>query len=234
MDFAHLVYAILGGIIPALLWLFFWRREDHLHPEPRSTISGAFMIGMGAVVVSILLQKISLIYIIDTTQQYILWAAIEEIVKFGGAYFIAFHSPDLDEPIDPVIYLITVALGFAALENTLFVMGVIQSGDYIQTIVTGNMRFIGATLLHVLASSCVGIMLGFAFYHSRFTRFFAGIIGLGAAIALHAYFNLSIISTTTVGTLKVFGLIWLGVIILFMAFEELKGIGLAHSIPDGK
>lgn len=234
MDFAHFVYAILGGIIPALLWLFFWRREDHLHPEPRSTISGAFMIGMGAVVVSILLQKISVIFITDTTHQYVVWAIIEEILKFCGAYFIAFHSPDLDEPIDPLIYLITVALGFAALENTLFVMGVIQSGDYIQTIVTGNMRFIGATLLHVLASSCVGIMLGFGFYRSHFTRFLAGFIGLCAGVALHAYFNLSIISTTTVGALKIFGLIWIGIIILFMAFEELKGIGLAHSIPNGK
>ncbi len=224
MDFVHFAYAILGGLLPALLWLFFWRREDHLHPEPRSIVTGAFMIGMGAVVVSILLQKISLIFISDTHQQYIVWAAIEEIMKFSGAYFIAFHSPDLDEPIDPLVYLITVALGFAALENTLFIMGTIQTGDIAQTIITGNMRFIGATLLHVLASSCVGIMLGFVFYRSHITRFLAGLVGLCAGIALHAYFNLSIISTSTVGALKIFGTIWIGVVLLFMAFEEIKGV----------
>ncbi|NDE68402.1 PrsW family intramembrane metalloprotease, partial [bacterium] len=135
-----------------------------------------------------------------------------------------FHSPDLDEPIDPLVYLITVALGFAALENTLFIMGTIQTGDIAQTIITGNMRFIGATLLHVLASSCVGIMLGFVFYRSHITRFLAGLVGLCAGIALHAYFNLSIISTSTVGALKIFGTIWIGVVLLFMAFEEIKGV----------
>jgi len=38
------IYVLLGGIVPTLLWLWFWRREDRLHPEPRRLILLAFVL----------------------------------------------------------------------------------------------------------------------------------------------------------------------------------------------
>lgn len=222
MDATHFLYALLGGILPALLWLWFWLREDHLNPEPRKLIVGAFLVGMVAVIIAIPLQKIVLSFAPSLEYQYAAWAGIEEILKFLAAGIIAFSVKAFDEPIDPVIYLITVAIGFAALENTLFLLGSLQNVDTIQSIATGNMRFIGATLVHIISSACIGLGIGLTFYRPKIVRFVAAVVGLCAGIALHSLFNLSIIDASPVDTLKTFGWVWAGSIVLLMFFEEIK------------
>ncbi|OYV27065.1 MAG: hypothetical protein B7W98_02600, partial [Parcubacteria group bacterium 20-58-5] len=50
------------------------------------------------------------------------WATIEEVLKYlAAAVFILWRSA-VDEAPDYVIYMITVALGFAAAENMLFLI----------------------------------------------------------------------------------------------------------------
>ena len=41
-----IMLAILFGTVPALLWLWFWLKEDKKHPEPRLLIALAFLFGM--------------------------------------------------------------------------------------------------------------------------------------------------------------------------------------------
>lgn len=217
-----IVYALLSGILPALLWVWFWLKEDNLNPEPKSLIIGSFAGGALVVIIAIILEKfVSDIAIYDSTK-YILWATIEEIVKFIAVTIIAFGSKSMDEPIDAMIYCITVALGFAALENALFILSPLNVGDITKSIVTGNMRFIGATLVHVISSASIGFMVGISFYKNSFIKAISIIFGVILAITLHSSFNLSIINTTATNTLKIFGWVWVAVVILLILFEEVK------------
>jgi RsiW-degrading membrane proteinase PrsW (M82 family) len=220
----NVVYALLAGILPALLWLLFWLREDNLHPEPRSLITGTFLSGMVVVVMAIFLEKYVADIITDEKYRYIAWAAIEEITKFLAVAIIALRSRHIDEPVDAMIYCITVALGFAALENALFILSPLETGDITRSIVTGNMRFIGATLVHVVCSAVIGFMIGLSFYKNAFIKALSLIFGVILAVTLHAGFNLSIINETVTNTLKVFGWVWLGVVILIILFEEVKAV----------
>jgi RsiW-degrading membrane proteinase PrsW (M82 family) len=220
-----LIYALLVGVLPALLWLWFWLREDNLHPEPRTMILTSFLLGIGAVVLAIFLEKYAYDVISDQTYRYITWAAIEEICKFLVISFILFNPKYTDEPIDAMIYCITVALGFAALENTLFILSPLHEGDFAKGIITGNMRFIGATLVHTVCSAIIGFSIGIVYYKNTFVRMISIIIGVILAIVLHAGFNLSIINETVTNTLKVFSWVWLAVIITLILFEEIKGVG---------
>ena len=122
MSTTTIVYALLSGILPALLWLWFWLKEDNLHPEPRSLIFKTFIGGVFFVILAIIIEKFIADITTDQTTRYILWAATEEIVKFIAVALIALHSKYVDEPIDAMIYCITVALGFSALENALFIL----------------------------------------------------------------------------------------------------------------
>ena len=223
MNAGTLAYAILAGVLPSLIWLVFWTKED-AHPEPKPLLAAAFCGGALAVIAAIFAEKYIADIIADPSTRYTLWAGCEEIVKFTAVAVIALNTDYNDEPIDAMIYCITVALGFAALENTLFILGPLSTGDIARSIVTENMRFIGATLVHVVSSATVGFALGYAYYRSRFTKAIAGIIGLGAAIALHAAFNLSIVNGGSSETLRAFAWVWGAVVILIVLFEEIKAV----------
>ncbi len=54
-----LVVAPILGIVPALLWLWFWLKED-VHPEPLKMITLSFLGGMVAVVLVLPFQQLVL------------------------------------------------------------------------------------------------------------------------------------------------------------------------------
>jgi len=222
MDFVTIVYALLASVIPSFIWLVFWLREDALHPEPRSLIATLFIGGIISVVIAIFGEKYISDIINDQNLRYTLWAALEEMVKFGIVIALALNTAYYDEPIDAMIYFITVALGFAAIENTLFILGPLLNGDIQVGIAMGSMRFIGASLVHVVSSAIIGFFIGYSFYRRKAVKYIYAIIGLIVAIALHASFNLSIINSSAGNTLRIFFWIWIAVVILMILFEEIK------------
>ena len=227
-DIYTVILALSGGVVPALVWLWFWLKEDAAHPEPKRLIFAAFIAGMTAVPIAFFAEKFAFSYLGTGLAVIIAWTAIEELLKYGGAYVVAFRSVCLDrsvcvdEPLDPLIYMITVALGFSALENTLFLMNPLLSGDTVAGVLTGNLRFIGATLLHVVASAVIGLSKGISFYKSNaIKRVYFG-VGITVAVALHALFNFSIIVYKGQNIFLIFGVLWLFVVALLLAFERVK------------
>ncbi len=222
MSIFSVTSALIAGLLPSLIWLWFWMREDRLHPEPRGLVVVTFFGGMVAVAISIWAEQYTATIYTDHTIRYTVWAAIEEISKFIVVALIALRASANDEPIDAMVYCIIGALGFAALENALFIMGPLADGEIAKAIVTGNLRFIGATLLHVVSSAAVGFALGWSFYRSASSKIAAAVLGLVIATAIHAAFNISIIQADSSGTLKAFMWIWGAVVMLIVLFEEVK------------
>jgi len=225
-----ITWSAIGGILPALLWLWFWLKEDAKRPEPKKLIFATFMMGALAVPVALFFEKIAQGLVGQSFLLIVLWAAIEELLKYGGAYFIAFRNwcidgtKCLDEPLDPMIYLITAALGFSALENTLFLINPLTHGELLAGFVTGNLRFVGATVLHVVASASVGIAMSLSFYKIGAIKRAYLWGGIFTAIALHALFNLSILINKGESIFVVFGFLWVVAFLLLLVFEKIKRI----------
>ena len=231
ISFQTLLFALFGGILPALLWLWFWLKEDKKRPEPRGLIILTFIAGM--VVVPIVLPFERFVDVNFTgTIVIVLWAGIEEIFKYGGAYFAVLRRKEMDEPVDAVIYMITIALGFAALENTLFLINPLIDGDFVNTIINGNLRFLGATLLHTLSSATIGVMMALSFYKSgKILKRAYALFGLILAIVLHTLFNFYIMQGSNGKMLTVFFFVWIGIIILILFFEKIKRIRNPNKLP---
>ena len=219
-----LLIAIAGGIFPALAWLWFLLREDSAHPEPRRLIALAFIGGMITVAIVIPIQEYVQGFIVSQTILFTAWSTIEEVCKYLSARITVLWRREDDEPIDPVIYMITTALGFSAIENVLFLLSPLAGDTVFSTIETGDLRFVGATLVHILSSSLVGLALGFTFYKSKWVRRFATLIGVILAAALHSTFNFFILNTTPEETLHVLSFVWIGVIALLAVLEWVKRI----------
>ncbi|MSR87996.1 MAG: PrsW family intramembrane metalloprotease [Candidatus Zambryskibacteria bacterium] len=220
-----IIYALLGGVLPALVWLAFWLHEDRKNPEPNRLILKTFLLGMFTVVLVLPFQKgIEILIPGITVLSVFLWALLEEGFKFTAGYFGGLHSIEDNEPIDPMIYMITAALGFVALENALFIFGPLLGNDILKGVVTGNLRFIGASLLHVVSSGIIGFSLSISFYRSRMARISIGLLALLGAVLFHFLFNILILINGSQGTTLAFLLVWLGVMILLLAFEKIKTI----------
>ena len=224
-----LVAFLCGGLLPALLWLAYWLFEDKKSPEPKKYIFFAFLAGMGVVIPIVLpleklveAQALLVGYPRNGVLVLFFWAAIEELFKFGAAYVAALRWRVFDEPIDAVIYMITAALGFAALENTLFLAELLRQGQIQEFITTGTLRFVGATLLHVLSSGTVGLLLAYAFFKKPAIRLRAACIGVILAASLHTMFNFFILTRGGSATFLVFLTLWLGIVALLLFIERLK------------
>lgn len=216
-----LFIAFLGGILPAFVWLFFWLLEDRCEPEPKRYIFLSFLAGMLAVLVVLPLEQLADNYVTGTALLFV-WATLEEVVKFGAAYVAALRTAFFDEPLDAVIYLVTAALGFSALENALFVLGPLYEGDLVRSIITADLRFMGATLLHSLASATIGIALALSFYKPAAVRRMTALAGVVLAIVLHTLFNFFILNKGSDATFWIFLCIWVGIIAALLLVERVK------------
>ncbi len=217
---------LLIGLLPSVVWVFFWVSVDKDHREPFGLLAMCFFLGAASVLVATFLQQSLKGVIVGDESRIVAWAAVEEIIKFLVFYFIAYKS-DFDEyAIEPPIYLIVVALGFAALENIFYVIQPSMGGDMTAILLTGGMRFFGSTLLHTIASCLIGISIGMA--PKRF-RFISIIIGIGAAIFLHATFNFFILKHDTANVLQVYGYLWIAAIISHIILEKLRRIPLPQA-----
>jgi RsiW-degrading membrane proteinase PrsW (M82 family) len=213
--------SLIGGLIPAFLWLWFWLNEDDEKPEPRGLLILTFIIGMVSVFVVLPLQNLVGSLIFNDKVLTIVWAAIEEIIKYSAVLFVALKSKAADEPVDFAIYLMTGALGFAAMENALFLLDPVTLGNATVSLLTGNFRFLGAMLLHTICSGMIGIALGLSFYRGWYSKKVFLLGGLLAAITLHSAFNFLIIGSDK-GLFGVFSLLWGVTIVVLLLFEQLR------------
>ena len=222
-----IVFIILGGVLPVVVWLWFWLSEDRMRPEPRGLIIVTFLAGGLATLPAVILEK----YVSENlilTQGLLLfatWAFIEEAVKFAAAFLAAENTRSYDEPIDSIVYMITAALGFAAFENILFLFENNESGlPLFEYFLNGNLRFLGANILHAVASGAAGGVMAFAFYKRNSRKFLFAVLGLATATLLHTIFNNLIMGSSGGDILITFAYFWLAATAVIFMFEKVKRI----------
>lgn len=217
-----LLLSLVVGVVPALIWLWFWLREDNKKSEPRGLIGALFVMGMITVIFVIPIQKFFESSIFNETNQIIVWAAIEELVKYLAVFFLIANTRHIDEPLDWPIFTITVALGFAALENSLFVLKPFAVEDTTVALLTGHLRFLGATLLHAVSSGIIGVALGLSFWKNAKSKLIYLLLGIMLAVALHSAFNLLIMYSSGNNILRALGFLWVVSIVIMLIFEKLR------------
>ncbi len=221
------------GLLPGFAWLFFFLKED-IHPEPKKMIAKVFIVGalftFVALGFQIIFQKFTENLNIADFGIFSLFglSAIEEIFKFLAAYLVVRKSKFFDEPVDAMIYMIVAALGFATMENIAVAFNMVYYNINIEGIIkVMTLRFIGATLLHALASGIVGFYWAKRLINyknaNRQSSPFILVAGLTIATVLHTIFNYLIILKENIFVYPIIFLIIIAFFVLY-DFEKLKKI----------
>lgn len=201
-----LIYFIALSIIPSIIWLTFFLREDR-RPEPKKTILKVFSIGMLSTVpvivlslaIGLILRELGVpIYLISFIGVIFVAAVVEETTKYLVVKRSVFNSSEVDEPSDLMIYAITAALGFAAMENVVFLfpgreaLFGLTSEFFVQSLITGSIvRLVSGTFLHALVSGIMGYFLALSIMKTKYRKRLVW-SGLAIAILLHGSYNFSI------------------------------------------
>ena len=177
---------IFCAVLPSFLLLWYFYKRD-LNPEPRAVLIKTFLLGILAVVpVIICVLPLSLFNsklnhpLLAGLYSALLCAAVpEEFFKYRVITRYSARHPAFDEPMDGVVYGAAASLGFATLENILYVV----DGGWIVAVV----RAFTAVPCH----ACLGAILGYYVGQARFDirRKMTPRLGLFVAILLHALYD---------------------------------------------
>lgn len=183
------ILLILATLVPGILWVWFFYRQDTADKEPIGLLALTFGLGVVAILPAAWLEMpfrdilispgnslARLIILIVTV------GLIEEASKLGALY-PAYRSPSWNEPVDGIIYGSTAGLGFAAAENLLYAVtfgfGVLP------------LRAVIASLAHASFSGLAGFYL--AQVKLRGQSAWVAVYGLLVASALHGLYNFVVI-----------------------------------------
>lgn len=90
---------------------------------------------------------------------FVVAAFSEELWKYVALYILIWRSPEFNEKFDGIVYAVYVSLGFAAVENIMYVMDNGMS--------TGIMRAITAVPAHAVFGVTMGFYFGLAKFYEK-------------------------------------------------------------------
>lgn len=233
MDFSYALYGMLG-FLPGIVWLLFFLQEDRRRAEPKRLIASTFMWGGLSTFVVLPLQIAAKHYLLaggvmgGSPFHVFALAGIEEVLKFLAVFFWISGRKEFDEPIDAMVYMVVAALGFATVENVATVLRATSAPELL------TLRFIGATLLHALASGIIGYYWARGILLRRMWEYI--VCGILAATLFHTIFNYLMVIWGP--SLRVTGLLILLAFAVLRDFEELKkpsaGEGFSEALAESR
>lgn len=174
---------IVATVLP-LIALYLIYRLDLYAMGSFQTVMACFAWGVAAFAIALFVSNRLVFdwgWVNRQTLSHTVAPVLEEVWK---ALFLTVlvRRPQFTYFVDGAIYGFAVGMGFAVVENTLYLA---TNGD----LSTALSRVVSTNLMHATATAMVGIALGRARFH-RFTgRFLWLLAGLAAAVGIHAGFN---------------------------------------------
>jgi len=160
---------LFASLAPVFIILFYIYFRDKYEREPLGLLVKAVVLGM-LVVLPIIFAERLLMSIMPPLGKigsaayhaFVVAGTTEEVFKFLVLYLLVWRSPSFNEQFDGIVYAVFVSLGFAAVENVLYVMdGGIQ---------TAMLRALTAVPAHALFGITMGYYLGIAHMYEELRK----------------------------------------------------------------
>lgn len=185
----------LSGALPALAAMWYVDRLDAKRPEPRSTLRMLAVFGglscVPVIIVGLFLRQFSptgLTYASATYKSFVLAGFVEESAKLACIWFIVWKRSEFNERMDGIVYAAHAGLGFALVENVLYLLQPTSIGAWLG-------MFIGRAVLAIPLHAISAGMMGYFAARKRFDGKGIGLFGGWlVAIAIHGFYDVFLFS----------------------------------------
>jgi len=215
-----IIISLILAIAPALLLVYYYYRQDRKKPEPKGLIIRIFLIGILStfpiLILELILSSLKGLFgghplLLAFFEGFIIAACCEEYIKYLVVKRYVYHDIHFDEEVDGIVYAVVASLGFACLENVIFVLDT--------NLATALVRAVTSVPLHALASGMMGYYIGCAKFavtpeeeRSLLTK------GVLVAIVIHGVYDFILLAQPIFGRTSSLAI----VILLFFVFLGLK------------
>ncbi len=127
--FPQLILISMLSLLPCVLWLWYFYSKSVYKRPPLRLIAGTFLLGSVSTVLALALNLLGQSLFVNAMGRsqlshilvlFVVVGPVEELVKLLVVYVYAYRQPEFDEPLDGVIYATAAGLGFAAVENVIY------------------------------------------------------------------------------------------------------------------
>ena len=210
---------LLISLAPVMAIIIFIYWKDKLDKEPKKLLFYSFLMGILSIVVTLIISYVingfSLEHSDDSNYRSLLSCIlgiglVEEFSKFIFVRFYCYKKDAFNEPFDGITYAVMVSMGFAALENILYVF---DNGMGI-----GIARMFTAVPAHAVFAIIMGYYLGVQKIHHKK---YAGIIGLFLAAIIHGLYDYFLFNLEYNSMFLIYWFI-LFIVSIYLSFKAIK------------
>ena len=168
-----LILSFVSALLPVGLLAYYIYKKDDEQPEPKKMLWKGVLFGVISAVIalarSLLVEPIT--YLVEGLEGNVLGAICtalvdaaipEEAVKLLMLWLLIRKNPHFDEKLDGIVYATMVGLGFAGLENIIYVVG---SFDDFALVAIGRALF--AVPGHFFFAVAMGYYVSLAYFKSN-------------------------------------------------------------------
>ena len=186
---------VLLSILPglAISYYIYWR--DRHDPEPHELLLLCFLFGVMSTYPAIKMEEFGIQDLrlgvskdvwITMTFAFVVIAFSEELVKYIFLRYALYPRKAFNEPMDGIVYSVMISMGFATMENVLYV--VVNPTDSSHAMQVGLMRMFTAVPAHAAFAITMGYFVGLAKLHPERENLYL-ICGILGAILLHGLYD---------------------------------------------
>lgn len=190
------------SLLPCILWLWYFYTRSIYRRDPLQLVALTFVLGGATTLPALPLNLFGQSLMLRPTGGseaatlltiFLVIAPVEEFCKFLAVYVYAWRHQEFDEPLDGVIYSAAAALGFAAVENIIY----LAQSDPSLLLLRGPLSNPGHALFSALWGLSLSRVRAAPNIFTQRLKLFAG--GWLMAVLLHALFDALLLQTETVG-----------------------------------
>lgn len=179
---------------PAIAVIVYFYTKDKHEREPFGILLVSFLWGCFSVVPAIILESVlpgiipgsngsSVISVAIYT--FVVIAFSEELSKYIFLRYYSYKKRSFNEPFDGIIYAVMVGMGFATIENFLYVFGSDSLGSAWST---AGLRAVTAIPAHATFAAIMGYYVGLAKFNKTREKSYL-LQGLLLATVLHGFYD---------------------------------------------